>query len=130
MGMVEGCDDMVYYTMDQWIPCLVYLWCVADLMLVVVLFALGHAAFEGRLIGLCFYRIYKIFWFLTTPVAFLLWMFDIISTLAWPTLVISLQIELSLKFIFSLAGLLGTVVVMFDTLQIAVLILTVICPKC
>jgi hypothetical protein len=139
MGYVEECPGLYHYIMDMYLGQVIYFWCFSDLMFTGFLFVLGHTLYHNSVIGSWCYSLYKVWWFITTPIAFILFIADIIITSDmrfWRGFTLTLlanftfDIELRLTFFVDLTQALGSVVFILDTVQLVVLILCLVCPKC
>jgi len=139
IGHGEECPGLYHYVMDLYLGQVIYFWCFFDLALVAVLFLIGQTVYRNSVIGSWGYTLYKMWWYVTTPVAFILCIADMLITMDtrfWRglfyafNLTIHLDVELSLTLVVDLAQALGAACFFLDTLQLVVLILCLVCPKC
>merc|ERR1719401_178822 len=127
MGHLDACDDLYFYVQDMFLGQIIYFWCFVDLVLVAVLFLFFQTLYRNHVIGTWAYTIYKVWWYLTTPVAFLLFLADVFFTMDvrfWRgiyfaiVLTFNFNIRYSLFLVVDFAQLCAKVCVLLDIVQI------------
>jgi len=137
MSYDPDCRVFFHYTMDRVFSQGIYYWCVADLLIVMVLCVLVHVRFEGKILDRCFYRAYKCWWYATLPSLILLSMLDAFMVfdhrkwLGWQlVLKITLEIKFTVENATTFCELCSMVVTALDVTSLVIIILTLLCPQC
>jgi hypothetical protein len=138
LNHVNGCEEYYYYRMDHLLAKVIYWWCIIDFMTVLGAVAFGHTIYSGKCIGSCLYKLYRFQWLLSLPIAFFLWLWDLINVFEWRfwkgimlalDVVIDCQFDFTFTFVVDVAEMLACVVVFLDTLTLIIMILSLVCPK-
>merc|ERR1712032_576247 len=139
MGHVPECNDLYFYVMDMYLGQIIYFWCLFDLVLTALLFLFFQVVYQNRVIGTWAYTIYKVWWFLSTPLTFVLFIADlcfVVDLAFWRgiyfSIVLAFNFEFRLSFflVVDITQLAAELNAILDTLQIVILILGLVCPKC
>jgi hypothetical protein len=128
-------QEYIIYTADTTVGFSIYCWLIFDLVSIVALYGVALTVFKGQALGKTWYRFYKAVSVGTTLVALNFFFIDLYCCFNWNFL-LGLQILLQLSFTIDLtwgfspdaAKSVACVVVALDSLQFAILIMSLLCP--